>query len=79
MDWTNVLSVPPNKLTLEVIEAILNNLSTVDPHQLSDDELRKLFELARFLINRLSNGTHGNVALAKGQFTSNNSKTQQNG
>lgn len=60
------LSVPANRLTLKELEAILNNLSTADPNELSDDELRKFFELARFLINRLSNDTHENVALAKG-------------
>lgn len=58
MDWSNILSIGPDELTAEVLEAIPNHLSSVDTNALSDKELRTFFELSRFLIQRLSTGTH---------------------
>lgn len=66
MDWPNVLSIPPNKLNVEVLEAIPNHLSSVDANTLSIEELRKLFELSRFLINHVSNKTQGDKQPEKG-------------
>lgn len=68
MDWSNILTIPPNELTLGVLEAIPNHLSSVDVNELSVEELRNFFELSRFLINRLSNDVHKNKTLGKGQF-----------
>lgn len=67
MDWSNILSIPPNELTLGVLEAIPNHLSSVDVNELSVDELRNFFELSRFLINRLSNDVQKTKTLGKGQ------------
>lgn len=67
MDWSNILSIPPNELTLGVLEAIPNHLSSVNVNELSVDDLRKFFELSRFIINRLSNDVHKKT-LGKGQL-----------
>lgn len=58
MNWLSVLSVPPNRLSAKDLESIPNHLSSVDANALSTVELRKFFELNRFLINRLSNDSH---------------------
>lgn len=68
MDWSNILSIPPNELTLGVLEAIPNHLSSVDANQLSVEELRNFFELSRFLINRLSTDGQKQKTLGKGQL-----------
>lgn len=74
MDWTNVLSIQPNELTAGVLEAIPYHLSSIDVNELSEDELRKFFELNRFLINRLSNDTKKKKTLAKGQYINDDAK-----
>ncbi|XP_055318324.1 uncharacterized protein LOC129576756 [Sitodiplosis mosellana] len=65
MDWSNVLSIPPNELTLGVLEAIPNHLSSIDVNELNIEELRNFFELSRFLINRLSNDVQKHKTLGK--------------
>lgn len=54
MDWSSILSIPPNELAPDELDAIPNHLSSVNASVLSVEELRKFFELNRFLINRLN-------------------------
>lgn len=68
MDWTNILSIAPNELTTGVLEAIPNHLSSVDINELNEEELRKFFELSRFLIQKLSNETHETKTSRNGKF-----------
>lgn len=68
MDWSNVLSLPPNELSLKELEAIPNHLSSIDASTLSTKELVKLFELSRFIIHRLSNDSKVNRKPGEGQW-----------
>lgn len=54
MDWSTILSTAPSALSVEQLEVISNELPSVDANSLDVDELRKFFELNRFLIELLS-------------------------
>lgn len=54
MDWSTILSTLPNELSIKQLEAISKELPSVDANTLGVDELRKFFELNRFLIELLS-------------------------
>lgn len=58
MDWSTILSTTPNELSVEQLEVISNELPSVDANSLGVDELRKFFELNRFLIELLSKDAH---------------------
>lgn len=60
MDWSSILSSSPNELSAEQLEVISNKLSSVDANSLNIDELRKFFELNRFLIEHLSTDAQHN-------------------
>lgn len=55
MDWSEILAVSPNQLSTEKLELIKNNLSSVDPNELTADQLRGIFELSCFIIEKSIN------------------------
>lgn len=65
MDWSTILSTSPTDLSIEQLEVISNELPTIDANSLSIDELRKFFELNRFLIELLSKDAHQSKTLQK--------------
>lgn len=65
MDWSTILSTSPIELRIDQLEVISNELPSVDANSLSVDELRKFFELNRFLIELLSKDAHQSKILGK--------------
>lgn len=58
MDWSSILSTSPNELSAEQFEVISKELPSVDANSLDVDELRKFFELNRFIIKHLSTAAY---------------------
>lgn len=70
MDWSTILSTPPHELSAEQFQAISNELPLVDVNSLGNDELKKFFELNRFLIEYLSKGHQAIKTQRKSEFFS---------
>lgn len=50
MDWSDIVSTSPNKLSTEALAFARINLSSVDSGALNTEQLRKFFELSCFLL-----------------------------
>lgn len=65
MDWSTILSTLPNELNVEQLEVISKELPSVDTNTLGIDDLRKFFDLNRFLIELLSKDARQSKLLRK--------------